>query len=153
MDSDTVITEKQTKSEEEFTPPPPEKHVRELIECLDNEELHKKWDKEMENAKEPIRSAYKKLPVYKRLKVLSPSSGEWLYGIIASMHNLEDLGDVAFSVYAWSGEDNTFTAFLYTMEQFALNDILKVLDEEEYEDYNQSVKQLNLYKNDEAGKK
>ncbi len=120
--------------------PAPEVHLKELLDGLDNEELHQKWNETMEKAKEPIRAAYMSLPVYKRLQVCSPDNDDWQYGVVASMHNIEEPEPrVVFSCYRWSGDDETFTGHLYEMTQL---DKVRVL--EMNEEFDKSVKALNL---------
>ena len=143
-----VVIEPKTSNEPEAEPvqaPAPEVHLKELLDGLDNEELHQKWNETMEKAKEPVRGAYKSLPVYKRLQVCSPDNDDdWQYGVVASMHNIEDPNEsevsrVVFSCYRWCGDDETFTGHLYEMTQL---DKVRVL--ETNEEFDKSVTALNL---------
>ena len=124
--------------------PLPEVHLKELLDGLDNEELLKQWNETMEKAKEPIRLAYKQLPLYKRLKVHVPTGNsnkdDWQFGIIASMHMTKDPEEkVVFSCYCWSGEDETFVNHIFDMDQL---DKLQVLETKD--SFDKSVVALNL---------
>jgi len=119
--------------------PLPEVHLKELLDGLDNEELLKQWNETMEKAKEPIRLAYKRLPLYKRLKIRL-SEDDWQFGIIASMHMTKDPEEkVVFSCYCWSGEDETFVNHIFDMDQL---DKLQVLETKD--SFDKSVVALNL---------
>ena len=133
-----VVIEVASKEEpEKFKPPPPEVHLKELLDGLDNEELQQRWDKEMENAKDPVKDAYKKLPTYKRLKIKDGET-EW-FGIIASLHNIEEPEPkVVFTCYLWTGKDDKIYNKPFEMSR------LEDLTVAEGDDFNNSVEKLRL---------
>lgn len=146
--SDEVIVEATERSEgaetlDEFNKPPnPREHLKELIDGFDNQQLRQTWDQEMKKFSQPIAEAYKKLPVYKRIKVRCESSeqSEFQYGIVAGLHNVEQPEPkVFFTCYCWpleQDEANEPTIHYYDMDQL---DRLVVLNEDEYEAYDKSV--------------
>lgn len=122
-------TEKQS-----FEAPFPKKHLKEIIDGLDNTALHSEWDSAFDKKDDLLKTTYNSLPIFKRLKI------DNAFAIVSSMHPIEER--MIFICYQWIAGEETFTPVQYEMTDL---DKLRVLvDENEISEFDVSIKSLNL---------